>query len=426
MDFKKDFCEKVYSAYHYYSISDKNSNTFRLAQTFVDDIDRDILMHAIETTYERYPYLRVRRIRKHGAVYLVYNDRPIVVIESNEPITIGGEEVNEHLIVFSYYGNKLYYNGFHGLCDGRGFCYFQHTFLYYYCKEKYGFDCNTEGIRLLGDEIKEEEYIDPFPRKLPKNIKPLAKRRLFLDSFHLKDDKRLTRGERYSCIVTIDEKEFMKHCRLNDGSPIALMAVIVARAVKRLNPDNKKPINAGIEMDLRSGFGAPQAHHSLTDFMSVNFSEKIAQLPFSLQNTALRGQIFLRNDPETIRYNVRPFTIFYNVLGKLPSIAIKKFIYGILVPMQFSANTFLLSYVGQSPFGELQKYITDQFCDRDAPELGISGEIINNNGKFMISFVFDFKEDIYLKAICDELKEQGIEHTCTPLKPYKMTKCTPS
>lgn len=124
-------------------------------------------------------------------------------------------------------------------------------------------------------------------------------------------------------------------------------------------------INAGIAMDLRNAFQAPEAHHSLTDILSIPFTDKIA------------------------------------------------------------ANTFLLNYVGRTSFGAMQKYIVNQVNDMDAPEIGISGEIANINGKFVMSFVFDFEEDLYLKAICQEFEEQGLKYTCGPLEEFHMPRCTP-
>ncbi len=50
---------------------------------------------------------------------------------------------------------------FHGMTDGTGAYEIIRTLLYYYCSEKYHDAFNTEGIRLVGDEIAAEEWIDP-------------------------------------------------------------------------------------------------------------------------------------------------------------------------------------------------------------------------------------------------------------------------
>ncbi len=421
----ESYSERIFSAYHYYSLSKKLSNTYRVHIQMKAPVDGDILKRAVHSTMQRYPYLLLKRVNTFRETLLVYNPEPIVVRPGADPVRLGSEESNGHLLAFTYKDDVVYLCGFHGLLDGNGAFPVIKTLLYYYCKE--AFDQNLPadaGTRLIGDEILKEEYTDPFPSKAFKDQKSLVRRPLFQKAFHLKDDKRVHPGQKTCTCVTIDEKTLMQFCRINDGSPAVLISVVLSRAIAKLNPDAKHPIIAGIALNLRPAFHAPLAHHSLTDILPLEFTKKLQSLSFDMQNTAFRSQVFLKSDGDTVCKNLEFAGKTFSIMQKIPCLALKRLVFGLSVPSQYGANTFMLSYTGKASFGETQQYIKGMHIDMDSPNIGMAVEISALSGKFFIDIMTDFPEDLYLNAFCRELEELGIAYERGESKPLVNPLCT--
>lgn len=419
----ENYREHIYSAYHYYSLVKKLHNTYRIRLKLESLINGTILEHAVQNTMRRYPYLLLCRKNTFKETLLEYNPLPVVVKHTAEPIALGCEESNHHLLAFSYDKDILYINGFHGLLDGAGIYPVITTLLYYYCKEAYDPNLSAEGVRVIGDTIEKEEYTDPFPKKVPKEWKSLCPRPLFSRTFHIKNDKRVHANQKMCTSISISEKELMNFCRTNDGSPAVLISVVLCRAIAALNPNVKLPIVAGIALNLRPAFNAPKAHHSLTDILPLEFSKRLQTYSFDTQNTAFRSQILLKADPQTVCKNLAFASKTFSIMQKVPCLALKRLVYGLSVPSQFAANTFMLSYTGKANFGEAQKYIKGMHVDMDSPDIGISVEMSALHGEFFIDFMVDFPENLYLDAFCEELDNLGIPYARGETIPLKNPKC---
>ena len=419
----EDYTERIFSAFYYYSLGKKLSNTFRVSLQLIAPIDEALLERAVKNTMQRYPYLLVRRKNTFRETLLVYNPEPVVVKHGSEPIELGCDASNGHMIAFSYEGDTVYIHVFHGLLDGTGVSFIIKTFLYYYCREAFDPDISAEGIRVIGDSIPPEEYTDPFPRSVPKEYKSLSKRPLFSKAFHLKNDPRVHTGEKRCWAITVDETELMRFCRTNDGSPAILVSVVLSRAIAALNPDEKKPIVAGIAFNLRPAFHAPLAHHSLTDMLPLEFSEKLKKHSFEMQNTVFRSRVMLKSDAETAVRNLKFASQLFGLMQKVPSLAVKRFLFGLAVPAQYGANTFMVSYVGKIDLGAVQQYVVSRHSDLDSTGVGIAIEMNAYGGKFHIDFMADFPEDLYVKAFCNELETLGIGYKCGEARPLFTPKC---
>lgn len=420
----ENYSARIFSAFYYYSLTRKLNNTYRLVVQLKSPIDEAVLKDAVHSTMTRYPYLLLKRKNTWKETILVYNPEPVVVKESNEPMRLGHADSNEHLIGFTYYQNNIYINGFHGLLDGVGLSHVVKTLLYYYCKGAFDPNLSSDGVRIIGDPIPPEEYVDPFPRSIPKEYRSLFKRPLFQKAFHVKEDKRVTIGEKYRCRVKVNESEFMKFCRVNDGSPAVLFSIVLARAITKLNPNAKKPVIAGIGLNLRPAFNAPLTHISLTDMIPLEFSKKIQEKSFETQNTVFRSQILLKSDKETVVKNLAFASKTFSIMQKVPSLALKRFVFGLSVPSQYRANTFLLSYAGKANYGAAQQYVGSTRIDLDSPEIGIAVELSAISNSFYLDFMTDFPEELYIDAFCEELEQLGIAYERNEMKPLLTPKCT--
>ena len=144
-----------------YETSVENPHTFRLTIKMKDMIDGDILEQAVRKTIKRYPYFCMRLHIGETEISFADNEQQMPVLHSDGPITLGGDEVNGHLLAFSWWKNKIHIDVYHALTDGGGIYHLVKTLLYYYCSYYYKTDLSTENIRLAGDPVDEREWEDP-------------------------------------------------------------------------------------------------------------------------------------------------------------------------------------------------------------------------------------------------------------------------
>jgi NRPS condensation-like uncharacterized protein len=121
---------------------------------------------------------------------------------------------------------------------------------------------------LIGDEITEEEYRDPFPREAPgKDIIPVGKTPRSISAMNLsKELKRMGRNCDYhptTFIIHIAEEALKNVMAKNDATPITLMSVLMARAVDKSTEGSRKNISIGIPINIRPALKEDKCYRSL-------------------------------------------------------------------------------------------------------------------------------------------------------------------
>ena len=91
-----------------------------------------------------------------------------------EPVRLGSEEANYHLIAFTYEGEVIYFDCFHGFSDATGILPLFKIILYYYLCEREQVKLDPEGICLADSRIPSEEIDDPYPESISEDIKLLG------------------------------------------------------------------------------------------------------------------------------------------------------------------------------------------------------------------------------------------------------------
>ena len=202
--------QKLFTELRYVYVSTKESpSAIRIRLQMQDLIDPDILRSAIDTTMTRYPYFCVKLQKMDGQYIFIENHRPVVMTHSLHGVELNSEESNYHMIAFSWKDNWIIFDVFHGMTDGTGAYEVLRTLLYYYCSGRYDIQLKREGIRLVGDEISEEEWSDPVVNRIdlpnPKKHEQMSNALNLITSAGLNEDHRHTV---YS--IAVPEKEFMK------------------------------------------------------------------------------------------------------------------------------------------------------------------------------------------------------------------------
>lgn len=116
----------------FYSLSDTFSNFEQMKYEMDREIRTDSLQKALDTAILRYPYFKVKLVRKGEELLLVDNDAPLLVYDDADSPTLETEKNNGYLFRVSAKGNVISLCFCHAIADGRGVMPFYQTVLHYY------------------------------------------------------------------------------------------------------------------------------------------------------------------------------------------------------------------------------------------------------------------------------------------------------
>ena len=395
---------------HLYGSIGREDYTVRLCIRLDEAVDGKILKSALENTEKRYPYLCVRLMKNDVEYYYEKNDRHVCLFNTSERITLNSGETNYHVWAVCYEDDFIYFDFFHGICDGTGMYYVLSTLLYYYLSEKHG-GISAEGIRTLNDKISEAEYLDPVDTlpeidlsKVPQSLSRLE------PAFSIVHDGGMTvAGKTMVRDVIIPEKELLKFTSANDASPGTFIAVLAARAIDRLNPGRNKEIAGSYVINGRPMLGKSITHHNCVSSTVLRYSDKLKKMPLDRQCTAYRGMTFLQSDAENVQKAMTFSSSRAKMILKSPDIEAKKEAFSQMINGGRRFFTYMVSYVGQWKHKDIAKHIRE-FWTHVPVANGFLTEIAAVNGNIFLSIQQNFEEDIYYKALLNELTENGIPY----------------
>ncbi len=390
-----------------YATSKESPNEIRIRIRMRDLIDSDILRHAVDTTMERYPYFRVELRKKDGQYIFAENHRPIVITNSLRGVVLNSEESNYHMIAFCWQDNWIILDVFHGMTDGTGAYEVLRTLLYYYCSERYAIKLKEEGIRLLGDEIPDEEWADPLAYRtnlpLPRRNEQMSDALNLIASAGLEEDHRHTV---YS--IAISESEFMSFNLDNDGSPGTMVSLLLSRAIAKLYPDAENIIRIALCVNQRKALHAPLAHHTLVGGAMLEFKDKMRDWPLDRQATAYRGMVFAQTQEENVLMGAASHNGINSLLLSKESDQERLGISGQINALSARVVTATVSYVGKANYQEAEQYIRDFRLWTSSAADGLTVEISAVNGRFTLDFLQTFSSPVFVNAFLKELEENGI------------------
>lgn len=372
-----------------------------------DLIDPEILRRAVDTTMERYPYFCVELQKKEGGFVYAENHRPVVISDSLHGAELNSEETNYHMIAFCWQDNMIILDVFHGLTDGTGAYEVVRTLLYYYCSERYNVSLKEDGIRLVGDEISAEEWIDPVVSRTdlptPKQNELMSDALNVITTAGLEEDRRHTV---YS--VAISEKEFMRFNLDNDGSPGTMVALLLSRAIAKLFPESENAIRIALCVNQRKALNAPLAHQSLVGGVMLEYKDKLRDWSLEMQGTAYRGMVFAQTQEENVLRGIASFKGVNGMLLTKESDQERIGVASYINSLAGKLTTATVSYVGKADYKEAEQYIRDFRLWTSPLGNNLLVEISAVNGRFTLDFLQSFSSPVIVNAFLKELDENGI------------------
>ena len=389
-----------------YATSKEGPHDIRIRIRMRDLIDPNVLRHAVDTTMQRYPYFCVELEKTDGRYYFADNHRPVVVTNSLHGVELNCAESNYHMIAFSWQDNLIVMDVFHGMTDGTGAYEIIRTLLYYYCCQRYIVTLNEDGIRLVGDDITMEEWVDPVENRTDLPMPPrveISNALNLINCAGLENDNRHTV---YS--IAIDESEFMKFNIDNDGSPGTMIALLLSRAIAQLYPEAKDVIRVALCVNQRKALHVPLAHQSLVGVAMLEYKDKMRDWPIEKQATAYRGMVFAQTQDENVLTGVSSFANIIRMMESKESeqerIAAAKYMNN----LAGRVVTATVSYVGKAHFKQAERYIRDFRLWTSPAATGLLIEISAVNGRFTLDVLQTFSNPIFVSAFLKELDANGI------------------
>ena len=390
-----------------YVTTKESPNEIRIRIRMRDLIDPEILRRAVDMTMKRYPYFRVELQKKEGRYVFAENHRPVVITDSLHGVDLNSEDSNYHMIAFCRKDNWIVLDVFHGMTDGTGAYEVVRTLLYYYCSERYNVKLKEEGIRLVGEEIPEEEWIDPVANRtdlpLPKQNELMSDALNLITSAGLEEDHHHTV---YS--IAISESEFMRFNLDNGGSPGTMVSLLLSRAISKLFPEAENVIRIALCLNQRKALHAPLAHQSLVGGVMLEYKDKMRNWPLEMQGTAYRGMVFAQAQEENVLMGVASIKGLNGMILSKESDTERLGIASYINSLASRVVTATVSYVGKADYKEAEQYIRDFRLWTSSSGNGLLVEISAVNGRFTLDFLQTFSNPIFVNAFLKELEENGI------------------
>ena len=398
---------------NFYVVSDRMNYTIRGEVCLLEHVDGVILQHAVDKAFQRYPYFSVQVVKEGESYVLKDNPRPHNVWFGNDKVLLGSKSVNYHLVVVSYYENKIVFNVSHCITDGAGRAPLTKTVLYYYLNERYGINLDPTGINLAGDPLHDDELTLPISLEEIMEADDTYFRPLG-NPYKLTDGTKIHDREQREFRFMVEEQEFMRLNKSSDASPSVLASALLSQITWELNDNVDKDIVVNLCLNMRPGLGSKYNHWPMFACIPLTYKPVMKDYPLEKICTCSRGMVMIQSQPENVQFLCKGAVQGMEAIESLPDLdsKIKVCSQSVYAPGGLMTATYIVSYVGKNNLGSLSPYIMAMFTTVDAiPSGGVIIEITSADNKFYFTFMQDFSTDVYYKAFIKKLTDNNVKVT---------------
>lgn len=384
------------------------------------ELQEAILEPVVQLAATRYPYLCVQVKRDANQYAICANAKPIPVYHGREPLVLGSEAANGHYLAVGYEADRLYFDVSHNLCDTKGLVPFVQTVLYLYLQRAVAPMLDHTGIRLPGEPLLEYEAEDPYAKvEISSELTPLYSWK-FSKSFV--PDRRYAKGsQRYSCLVKVSAKDFVRFFKTNDGSPVVLTSFFLKETIRQLFPERDGlPICLAIPHSLRQVLLGENNFHDQLMQVFLRYDERTDALPVMTQLTASRGSLILQMDRDNALCHVQRCVEFDEEIDALQTPEEKRrHAQKAIEPIIEHPETMCVSYAGMIDWGALIGYMKEAYVSNTVLAAPLFVSITALGDAFWFCFLQRDETEIYAKTFVSLLEDNGISAELTESLPEK-------
>ncbi len=379
--------------------------------------------HHLKTAFDkaiiRFPYLKYSVIEENGSFRLITNILPFKVTRTRNLRSLGSKAVNYHLIDVTYWENRIYVAFHHGLCDGRGIRPFIETLIYNYLKIRFGAKIERPGGRFTGQHVGLSESQDPFvgeqyevgDSQMPEVVR---------DGFCLPEVAGgENEGKYYVSRFVFNSYELMPYVKEAGATPAIYMALLIQKAIKKLNPDADKPIICNLASDMRDALNKSNTFKNCVSSIYLPYDERIEDMSFQEQSQTYRRVIREQKNPDYVKRNANGIKGLFDRLDSIPSFEERQkmldFFNGMLV------NTFVLSYIGQLNLKGCDDYVKSAhlYCSGSK---GMIANMLSIGDSISLEIEQSFSDTKYCDELIKTFNAIGIKYKFYPLTEFETPK----
>lgn len=406
----KEFYEPIL-----YMSTPEHPNTMEIQIELKEPVDGGILQSVVEELRVRFPYFYIKVTAKDNDLCTIPNPLPMTVRNTWDPIDLNSEASNFHLGAWKFDKKRLAFEISHTLTDGAGVIPYIKSTLYLYLSKKTGTAFDPEGFRLPGDDIPESETGNPFAgldidsAEEPLYLKP-----------PIEDFYRLNPGEDHDPAITyikLSESQLMQYCRDFDGSPNAFITVLLARAIRRYDPESEKPISIAVAVDHKAMLGNHDNYRLFANVVVADFPKNRSLSDLTKTCTMVRGQIMLQAQPENSLWAMKQKKALYAKLDPAPLDVKLNVISKAAGSPRWSVS---VSYVSCRSLGPLDPFIDAMYAVVEPGVTDVACEITCLNHQFFLSIGQTYSSEDFIRVFLDELASVGIDYDIIRKEPLHL------
>jgi hypothetical protein len=309
------------------STTKDDTKVFRFICELYEDIDAQVLQHALNLSLTQFPFYRFIIRRGFFWYYFERSDLEPVVCREYKPLCAPLYDVNRHNLLFevTFYRKRINLEIYHALSDGVGALQFLRTIVCYYLLEKHRGELDGD-IVLDGNEASDEQRSrDAFDtyyakEKAPKGLKVPK----FSKSYRIKSEffpeSRMGLIEGHISTSAIIQKAREYHATVSEFLTTQLICSIHECMNIR---DEMHPISVTVPVDLRKYFPTTTARNF---FSTINVAYVFSEHGKQFEDVLLSVQNSFKEQlsPEKISERLNQLSSFEHALPiKVVPLAVK-------------------------------------------------------------------------------------------------------
>jgi hypothetical protein len=393
--------------------NERDTKVFRFVCELKEEVDKEILQSALESTINLFPMYR--SILRRGIFWYYFEStdlKPMVVQESKLPCSMLYHQNRRNLLFeVSYYHNRINLEIYHALTDGTGALGFLKTLLFYYITMRYQTDFEDQLPVLDYDASLSQKMDDSFLKHYSGDSK--------IDNVKLKKAYLIT-GRRYidNRLKVIDgimsAKQVLELAHRYNTTMTVLLTALLMKAIYQDMPTRarKYPVRITVPVNLRSYFPSVTARNFFaTISVAYHFGKNSDKLEDIIASVKESFESELKEDQIKNHMN-RLMALEHNVFMRIVPLALKDYVLRIANYLSNRGITGALSNIGKvSMTKELNPYINTFACFTSARRPQIC--MCSFEDKLVISFASPFIATDIQKNFFRMLSGEGIEITVT-------------
>lgn len=199
----------------------------------------------------------------------------------------------------------------------------------------------------------------------------------------------------------------MKYCHDNDGSPNVFCSVLLARAARRIDPENDKTISVAVAIDHKAILGNHENYRLFASVVELDFAKNRSLEDIMKACTIARGQVILQSQPENSKWAIKQRKMLNEKFSQMP-LEMKT---GVLAQRAGTPRwSISVSYANSRSFGPLDPYIEELYVLAEPGVTDVECEIACINQSFFLTIMQNFSSDTFMSAFLEELSQAGIDY----------------